>query len=257
MNEISIAIDDLEVSVLLEDRKRNTWVVCLHGLQSNKAVFLDLLTKPLFQGYSSLAIDFIGFGHSSKPKDFSYDIQEQANIVEKILAQQRVDHCHIIGHSMGGMVGTMLLKQLGNKAISLVNMEGNLVAQDCGASLSIVHQSFEEFSSGGYEKFKENEAKANDQGTAKRMQWLSMIPDYAFYKAATSIVEWAKSEKLLPLFLQAPQKKLYIYGERNAAKAERLPSSIAKAKIPNAGHRMLTDNLEDTYSAIEEFYKNL
>lgn len=255
MNEKSIAIDDLEISVVSEDRNIQMWVVCLHGLQSSKAVFHDLLSKPLFQKYSSLAIDFIGFGHSSKPKAFSYDIQEQANIIEKILDQLRIDHCHIIGHSMGGMVGTMLLQQLGKKAISLVNMEGNLVEQDCGASLSIVHQSFEEFSSGGYEQFKKNEAQGKDPGTAQRMQWLSLIPDYAFYKAATSIVEWSKSEKLLPLFLQAPQQKLYVYGERNAAKAERLPSSIATAEIPHAGHRMLTDNLEASYAAIEDFYK--
>ncbi len=254
MTEYMINIGNLHVSVL-EKRTNAPWIVCLHGIQSNKKIFSALLEKPFFKDYSLLSIDFIGFGKSSKPTDFSYDIEDQAMMVEKLLKELGIEECHIIGHSMGGMVGTLLLEKLGKNVLSFVNMEGNLTGKDSGASLRVLEQSFDTFCAGGYETFKKKETDTMEPGTTERIKSLSMIPDYAFYKAAESIVTWAKSDKLMEIFTSAPQKKLYVYGNRNSDKAARVPDSIQKAEIANAGHRMLTDNLEGTYETIERFFK--
>lgn len=256
MEERSIRIKAHEISIRKKRKNNSTWIVLLHGLQSNKQVFAELLQQPLFQKYSILALDFVGFGSSSKPEDFSYDLQDQADVVEGVLDELKIESFHIIGHSMGGMVGILLLDQLKNRVLSLVNLEGNLVADDCGASISIVDaHTFADFSVSGYETFKDSQRKSKELGVEKRLKWISMIPDFAFYRSAAAIVRWSKSEKLLALFLRAPQKKLYVYGEKNREKGKRLPGFIEKAEIPNAGHRMLTDNLFGTYVAIENFYQ--
>lgn len=258
MEERSIRIKAHEISIWLKHKDNSPWIVLLHGLQSNKQVFAELLEQPLFQQHSILALDFVGFGSSSKPEDFSYDLQDQADVVKDVLDELKIESFHIIGHSMGGMVGILLLDQLKDRALSLVNLEGNLVEEDCGASISIVNtQTFADFSASGYETFKNGQRNSKEHGVEKRLEWISMIPDFAFYRSAASIVKWSKSEKLLALFLGAPQKKLYVYGEKNGEKAKRLPNFIEKTEIPNAGHRMLTDNLLGTSFAIEKFYQKL
>lgn len=259
MEQKSINITSYDVSIFWEKRGENVpWMVFLHGLQSNKEVFTELMQQPFLQKFSLLALDFVGFGASSKPTNFSYELQDQAEVVKEVLEQLGIQEFHIIGHSMGGMIGTLLLGQRKTRVLSLVNLEGNLVEKDCGASLAIVeHQTFASFSAGGYEAWKRAEEKTQAPDIHKRLQWLSMIPDFVFYRSATSIVRWSKSEELLALFLNAPQKKLYVYGEKNAEKAQRLPSNIEKAEIQNAGHRMLADNPVGCYLALEKFYESL
>jgi pimeloyl-ACP methyl ester carboxylesterase len=55
-----------------------------------------------------------GFGNSSKPPDYKYTIQEQANIVVQFIKDINADSLYLIGHSYGGAVA--LLAQ-----ISLLN----------------------------------------------------------------------------------------------------------------------------------------
>ncbi len=174
-----------------------------------------------------------------------------------VLDQLNIERCHLIGHSMGGMIGILMLEKLQSRALSIVNMEANMTAKDSGASLTVVTQSLEEFSSGGYDAFKETVAESHEKGSEKRLQWLSLIPDFVFYKSAKSITQWANSEKILKFFLSAPQKKLFVYGDKNRDKAARLPDTIEKAEIPHAGHRMLADNVEETRRVIENFYREI
>lgn len=71
---------ELKVAAHVEHRGPDR-LLCLHGIQSNKNLFEGLLSQPFLSSFSLLALDFIGFGESSKPADFSYDIRDQANTV--------------------------------------------------------------------------------------------------------------------------------------------------------------------------------
>jgi pimeloyl-ACP methyl ester carboxylesterase len=108
---------ELRVSVTRKTKSQK-WLVCLHGIQSNKELFKDLIQQPFFKDYSVLAIDFIGFGRSDKPKDFSYDLQDQANIVEQIIKEMDIKEIYLIGHSLGGLLPmnmTNCIKNLGKR----------------------------------------------------------------------------------------------------------------------------------------------
>src|SRR3989344_3772035 len=126
MEEIIIPIQykdfDLEISAFISKNSDN-WLFCLHGLQSNKNMFNDLLSKPFFKNYSLFVIDFVGFGNSSKPEQFSYDLLDQAKICQEIILSLNLNKIHIIGHSMGGMIGTLLLEMVPERVNSLINME--------------------------------------------------------------------------------------------------------------------------------------
>ncbi len=236
-----------------EVKRGGTTVICLHGLQSNKEMFAPM--QDLFERkkFSTIAIDFIGFGKSSKPLDFSYDVEDQAGIIDKVFEKLRLQKFCILGHSMGGMVGTMLLKSWRSSLLEFVNMEGNFVLEDCGASLPVSQMSFEEFSQKWYPEFLASLETSAEPGAKDRRKWLRSTPDYVFYKTSKSIVDWSRSEKLLPMFTESPVQKSFFYGEKNARKREVLPASIPTSKIPNAGHFMFADNPEETLRAIDDF----
>lgn len=63
----------------------------------------------LAEHFRLYTLDMIGFGDSSKPRDFDYQIAEQADLIEAWLAQQGVDRVHILAHDYGDTVAQELL----------------------------------------------------------------------------------------------------------------------------------------------------
>lgn len=257
MNEkvFDISFRNLQLRISTNVKEGNDeWVLCLHGIQSNKELFTDLLKQDFIQKYSVVAIDFVGFGDSSKPEDFSYDIADQAEVCKKIIEQLGIKKLHIIGHSLGGMVGTQLFNLLDEKVVSFINLEGNLVYRDAGLSREVAECSFEEFQN-KYDRIKNEIRNFDEISSQKRNKWLGEIPDFVFYKTCKSIIEWSKKGVLLKTFVGAKVKKLFVYGEKNKNKAQRLPDSIEKAEIPNSGHFMLLDNPNVCYGVIHQFLR--
>src|ERR1017187_10431756 len=99
--EVEFNGHNLSVATLIAKRQ-NIWIVALHGIQSNKALFEPFFSQPFALEYSSLAIDFLGFGDSAKPETFSYSVEDQAIIVKNVLDQLGIEQIHLIGHSLGG-----------------------------------------------------------------------------------------------------------------------------------------------------------
>ena len=154
---------------------------------------------------------------------------------------------------MGGMVGILLLDIIPEKISSLLNMEGNLVLEDCGASKDVEDFTFQDFQNSEFQRIKEKVKQSSEPSAKHREKWLNQIPDYAFYNSSLSIVNWSKNEKLLKIFLNLKHKKLFMYGDKNKQKNKSLGNQIQLAEISNAGHFMLVDNVEECSKKIERF----
>ncbi len=255
--EFQLDYQGLTLSVATYIRKASEeWIICLHGLQSCKDIFSDLLEREFFEPYSVLAIDFIGFGDSDKPEDFSYAVEDQASIIKMIIEQINPEKIHLIGHSFGGMVSTLLLHDLQGKIQSFVNMEGNLVYRDCGKSKDVVKQPYEHFEKTLFGAIKSELARSDEPSAKQRTKWLEKIPPFAFYKTSQSIVDWSKSEEILEKFNRASQKRMFMFGDANRRKAEQIAETVHKAQISKAGHFMIIDNPEETYQQIIQFLAN-
>lgn len=250
---VSIAHKGQKLRLSLNIRQSSSkWIVCLHGIQSNKDLFNGLFDQSFLDDYSLLAIDFVGFGDSDKPENFSYDLQGQADIVKQVLEKLEIDNIYLIGHSLGGMVGILFSKLIQNKIKGFINAEGNLVYSDCGLSKDVAEYNFEEFK----KKYPEIKHKIKDSGELSselRGVSLEKIPDFVFYKTSLSIVKLARSEKLLEVFKELPFERMFLFGDRNAQKAEIIPTDIKKVEVSNAGHFMLLDNPGECYKAIKNF----
>lgn len=81
-------------------------VTLLHGKNFNGAYWQSTAKLLQSQGYGVLMPDQIGFGKSSKPKDYQYSFPAFAQNTKGLLESLNVDNTIVVGHSMGGMLAS-------------------------------------------------------------------------------------------------------------------------------------------------------
>ena len=74
---------------------------------------------PSFSGYRLLAIDFLGYGYSDKPKRYEYSVFDQADMVEEVLQDLNIDQVYLIAHDFGDSVAQELLHRSNNNLLSV------------------------------------------------------------------------------------------------------------------------------------------
>lgn len=79
-------------------------VVLVHGLGSRALDWASLIPHLLHGGHRVYVLDLLGYGHSARPTDASYSIEQQKSIVEAFLENQGLAQCDLAGWSMGGWV---------------------------------------------------------------------------------------------------------------------------------------------------------
>lgn len=105
-------------------------VLFLHGFPSSSYDWHALW--PLMGDEKRMVcLDFVGFGLSEKPKNHSYSLFEQADIVEQLVKQLGIKRVKIIAHDMGTTVTCELLarrekKLLGFAVQSVLLMNGSV-----------------------------------------------------------------------------------------------------------------------------------
>jgi pimeloyl-ACP methyl ester carboxylesterase len=223
-------------------------IVFIHGLACSQKSFRAIWDYALLKGYSLLTFDLLGFGSSDKPTDFSYQLESQAKVCQGVLSKFPSKRVHVVAHSMGGAIGLILTKTF--TPFSFVSIEGNLVGADCYITRNTQRMSESDFC---------------DTGFAQLTKTLSGYPDksfelentlaLAFYRSATSLVQWCDSGSLLDLFASLNIPKLYIYGESNAdlPVMQEISGIIQTKQIPASGHFPMVENPDSFYSAIAKF----
>jgi pimeloyl-ACP methyl ester carboxylesterase len=91
------------------DRGHGTPLVLIHG----NAVHLEDFTvggllDRLAQRYRVVAFDRPGCGHSERPRDRAWTAAEQANVIEKAVAELGIEQPIVLGHSWGTLVALEL-----------------------------------------------------------------------------------------------------------------------------------------------------
>jgi pimeloyl-ACP methyl ester carboxylesterase len=82
-------------------------LLLLHGFPSSSFDWRETLHA--LSGRATVALDFLGFGLSEKPRDVDYSLLEQADIVEDAVAADRARPTVLVAHDMGTSVATELL----------------------------------------------------------------------------------------------------------------------------------------------------
>src|SRR3954466_12896484 len=93
-------------------------VLLLHGLGATKSSFFETAAA-LSPHYRVHALDFPGFGASSKPPLAPYSARWFADTVVQVMDQMGIEKAHLIGNSMGGRVAIEVGLRRPERVISL------------------------------------------------------------------------------------------------------------------------------------------
>ena len=83
-------------------------VILIHGFCASTFVWSDVLLPIAERGFRVIAADLIGFGFSSKPKNFEYTIEAQARVVAGLMDELGIERAAFVGSSYGGAVAATL-----------------------------------------------------------------------------------------------------------------------------------------------------
>lgn len=225
----------------------------IHGLQADKSIYNPFMERLKYKTNNSLlSIDLIGFGQSDKPENFGYDLLDQVNKIKKLLSELEIKDLIIIGHSYGGMIGTKLLQSEDLEIKSIINLEGNLVEEDCGDSITIANMTFSKFQD--YFELLKGELVASDYNPdIFRGESLAKVPAEVFYKTSKTIVNWSKSGDLYNLFYNSPIPKLLITGSNSSYFSKPKRDNIKHVTIDDVTHFMLSEKPFEVYEYIENY----
>jgi pimeloyl-ACP methyl ester carboxylesterase len=79
-------------------------IVLVHGLGGRAEDWANLMPQLVHGGHRVYALDLLGYGRSARPLDAAYSIPQEAGIVEKFIAIQKLDRTDLAGWSMGGWI---------------------------------------------------------------------------------------------------------------------------------------------------------
>lgn len=256
---VKVESDGVSLSCLFQKGTSDA-IVFVHGLGSSKEAFSDAFRRQEFQPFTLLAIDLVGFGDSDKPDAFSYAVKDQARILKKMIDQFGVGRFHLVGHSMGGIVGVELCEMMPDRIMSFINAEGNLTAQDATMSREIVKMGEEEFARGGFERLKRDLRvefeRTGDRGGMLYLEALDKATARSVYQSSVSTVYESDHGCVLTRFTRLAFYKCYLYGEKNKGKfaTEKLlkQKGVPVFYISESGHAMMNDKPDEFYDCVLE-----
>ena len=98
-------------------------LMCLHGWLDNAASFLPL--GPLLADFDMVALDFAGHGHSDhRPAGARYYMMDNIWDLDAVLDALGWPDCHLLGHSLGGVVASTYTAAAPERVNRLVALDG-------------------------------------------------------------------------------------------------------------------------------------
>ncbi|MEE8594074.1 MAG: alpha/beta hydrolase [Candidatus Bipolaricaulota bacterium] len=217
-------------------------LVYMHGLGSaSSSCFPRCAHHTKLREHRSILVDFLGYGYSDRPDDFSYSMEEQAETVASLLEFLKLKNNILIGHSMGGSIAILLAHNRPDLISKIIVAEGNLDPGPGFVSGRIVSMSERTFISEGYERFMSEIESAGYHDYAGTVRAADPV---GLHRSATNLIA-DRAPTYRELFYQLEIPRTFIFGEKTLPDPdeETLRSCDIDVRIvSNAGHDMMSDN---------------
>ena len=99
-----IDVDGVRVHYQEAGDKHAPALVLIHGFASSTLVWSKVFLKLAEAGYRVIALDLLGYGYSSKPRNGEYTIAGQARLLTRLLSALGIPRAIFVGSSYGGAV---------------------------------------------------------------------------------------------------------------------------------------------------------
>jgi len=237
-------------------------IVLLHGLGGAKENYYEACKSNALAEHTLIFFDNPGTGNSTYYDDLPLNVDDLTSISSLFIKQLDIANFILCGTSMGGLTTLLYLKNdRQNKVKAYINIEGNLLPEDCMFSSKVVTYDFDTFANEIFPKtILDMKAKGNTgyHIIANNLQLNTNVRSYYNYSFQT--VAYSATGDLLKQFMALSIPKVFIYGKENNSLSY-IPDLIKNGtnvkEISDSNHFVFYDNPKELYEVIGAFIKEL
>lgn len=224
-------------------------ILYIHGLGESAFCFEDLLASPRLASWHQLAPDLLGYGKSLWTPE-PLDLEGHAHSLLHWLDSLEIGWVALVGHSMGGVIGTHLARLLGPRVAGFINIEGNLSPEDCVFSGRVAAIPLEDWLDQGHATFLRGLRDLVCEEPSAEVERSEVLGSYAasiqmadprvFHKNSGDLVAISSLETLASTLATFDFPTLYVHGAPRGTGARSLAlleqAGVPTRRIEDAGH---------------------
>jgi pimeloyl-ACP methyl ester carboxylesterase len=237
-------------------------IVLLHGLGGAKENYYEACKSDALADHTLIFFDNPGTGNSTYYDDSPLNVDDLVAISSLFIEQLNISNFILCGTSMGGLTTLLYLKNIGkNKVKAYINIEGNLMPEDCMFSSKVVAYDFDTFDKLIFPKTILDMKATGNTGyhiIANNLQLNTNVKSYYNYSFQT--VEYSATGDLLKQFIAMSIPKVFIYGHENSSLSyipELIKNGVTVKEISKSNHFVFYDNPKELYEVIGNFINEL
>jgi len=252
------------------DPNRQT-LLCIHGLGDSGLAFLESFYEPNLKAYNIIVPDLLGYGKSSPASDNDYCFHAQITRLYQLLDSLDIMKFSLIGHSMGGDIGTLMCANDEQDRIrAFVNIEGDLTQGDRFiTNLTLTAEKAGDF---GHwlrhcyiDEIVPGMLKSCDLARRRYQASLRLCRPETFLQNAKEIYALNKNQtfrkhgKIALIFDSLPIRKVFYWGDKSlSTQSIRYLRNKSYAYPPFEGsfHWIMLDNRSKFYAALSRFLQD-
>lgn len=224
-------------------------IVWIHGLGESSTSFEPVVGR--LARFEHVLLDLPGYGRSPWIPALGLEV-----LADRLAAWMPTDS-YVIGHSMGGVLATLIAERTSVRGI--INVDGNISRGDCTFSAAAQAYSLGDFHSHGFvalrvQVYADGMTRPELRGYHAAMCFAS--PEM-FHRHSCDLVEMSSTNTLAGRLAAVKTKKLFVAGVPDGVCAE-TRRQLDAAKIPwvgiePAGHWVYLDQVERFANEVERF----
>lgn len=233
-------------------------ILFIHGLGGAKENYWEACKTNKLAGHTLYCFDNPGTGNSTYYENFPLDVDDLAAITTLFVEQLSINNFILCGTSMGGLTTLLYLRGAGlGKVKGFINIEGNLMPEDCMFSSKVVTFDFTTFANKIFPETIVEMKKNGNTGyhiIANNLELNTNV--FSYYNYSFQTVKYSATGELLNQYLSMSIPRIFIYGEENK-NLSYIPDLIKNGmnikEISNSNHFIFYDNPKEMYDVIEGF----
>lgn len=221
-------------------------ILYIHGLGESGLCFESLITSEALSKWSHLVLDLEGYGKSLWTEQPNH-LEQHADSLAEWLRSHQIEQTVVLGHSMGGVIGTIFLEKYSNLVQALINVEGNISIEDCVFSGQAAAYPLEAFQAHGFSTICNSIYLDGVTDPALRGYYVSLrlCQPLTYYVNSKELVELSEGKQLASRLGALQLPTLYLLGNpRGTGAYSRSMLTAAGVKwqaIEDAGHWVFID----------------
>lgn len=252
----------MHLRVVREVRPAIGTLLYIHGLGESALSFERLMVDRRLTAWDHLAPDLPGCGKS--PWHLApMGLEGFADHLTGWIGSRPEETFVLVGHSMGGVVGTFLAERLGGRVRGFVNIEGNISEEDCTFSARAAEWTADEFAREGHARLLGEVYRGGRDREDLRVYYpsLRLADPHQYHLNSLELVEVSREHTLAPRMAALACPGIYLLGDPGGtgtySRSLLTAVGVSWTAIPHAGHWVYLDQPDRFTEALAAFLDRL